>query len=99
MFLNIPLQADLQAIQQRQQLLIDQNLMKANAKRRSYDYQPNQRVLLKAISPTKLGIRSEGPYVITQVHTNGTITIQRNPNVTERINIRRVFPYRAHGVV
>jgi hypothetical protein len=95
MFLNIPLIADLQAIQQRRQLLIDENLMKANAKRRSYDYQPGQRVLLKVTSPTKLGVRSEGPFLITQVHTNGTITIRRNPTVTERINIRRVYPFRS----
>ena len=94
MFLNIPFQADLQAIQQRRQLLIDTNLMKKNAKRRSFDYQPGGQVLVKADSPSKLGDRSTGPYIITQVHTNGTITIQRSAHVTERLNIRRVYPYR-----
>ena len=34
-----------------------------------------------------------GPYAITQVHTNGTVTIRLSDNVTERINIRWIKPY------
>ena len=30
---------------------------------------------------------TEGPFPITQVHTNGTVTISLRPEVTERINI------------
>jgi hypothetical protein len=30
---------------------------------------------------------------IVRIHTNGTVTIQRTPLVTERINIRRLRPY------
>ena len=33
-----------------------------------------------------------GPFTITQVHTNGTIMIQRG-TMSERINIRRVTPF------
>jgi hypothetical protein len=33
-----------------------------------------------------------GPFTITQVHTNGTIRIQRG-TMSERINIRRVTPF------
>ena len=51
-------------------------------------------VYVKTIAPTKLGERSEGPYRVERVHTNGTITIRRNDHVTERVNIRRVFPTR-----
>ena len=40
-----------------------------------------------------MGEKYSGPYVITEVHVNGTITIQLGPNVTERINIRQVIPY------
>ena len=62
-------------------------------KRRRFDYAQKQRVLKKLHDPTKLGQRSTGPYTITQVHCNGTITIQIREGVTERINIRRVIPF------
>ena len=32
------------------------------------------------------------PFDITQVHTNGTVTIALNDHVSERINIRRIRP-------
>ena len=94
MFLNIPLIADWHAITQRREQLVNENLIRANKKRRTFDYAPNQHVLKKLIAPTKLGERTCGPFRITQVHTNGTITIERRPGVTERINIRRVIPFR-----
>jgi len=50
-----------------------------------------ERVLLTNVE-SKLGNRTEGPFLITQVHTNGTVTIQRRPFVTERLNIRRLMP-------
>ena len=37
--------------------------------------------------------RYHGPYPIQQVHNNGTVTILHQPNITERINIRRIKPY------
>ena len=42
---------------------------------------------------SKLGDRTTGSYKILQVNTNGTITIELRPEVTEQINIRRVIPY------
>jgi hypothetical protein len=92
MFLNLPLQADLRALQLHRQLRVDENLLRANSKRLNYDYRPGQMVYVKTLSPTKLGERSEGPFQVEVVHTNGTITIRRNQYVTERVNIRRVFP-------
>ena len=94
MFLNLPLEADLQALQKHRQLRVDRNLANANSRRLHYDYRPGQLVYVKSIAPTKLGERSEGPFQVEVVHTNGTITIRRNPYVTERVNIRRVFPTR-----
>jgi hypothetical protein len=94
MFLDIPIIANLQTIRDRRQVLINENLRRQNLKRRSFDYQPQQEVLVRIPNPTKLQDRAEGPYTIQQVHTNGTLTIQRAPHVTERINIRRVIPYR-----
>ena len=95
MLMNIPFQADLQAIQQRCQLIVDSNLRKANNRRISHDYQVNDQVLIKEIEPDKLSERATGPYQVRQVHSNGTLTIQIKPNVTQRINIRRVKPYKA----
>ena len=94
MFLNIPLVADWQAIAARREQHINDNLRRANKKRRQYDYTSGQKVLKKVHDPTKLGVRHSGPYAIERVHVNGTITIQLRPGLSERINIRRVIPYR-----
>ena len=93
MFLNIPLLADWHAITKQREHLINENLRRANKKRRRFDYAQNQKVLKKLHDPSKLGDRTTGPYKILQVHANGTITIELRPEVTERINIRRVIPY------
>ena len=61
--------------------------------RRSYDYIQSQKVLKKYPKPENLGLRKEGPYLITQVHTNGNVTIELRPGATERLNIWRVDPY------
>jgi hypothetical protein len=44
--------------------------------------------------PDKLESRTVGPYTITHVYTNGTLSIEVSPGVIERINVRRVRPYR-----
>ena len=46
-------------------------------------------------NPNKLDPRFIGPFVIQVVHANGTLTIARTEHVSERINLRRVRPYRA----
>ena len=63
-------------------------------KRRRYDYAAGEQVLKKVHNPTSLGVRTAGPYTIERVHVNGNLTIRLRPGVTERINIRRVLPYR-----
>ena len=94
MFLNIPLIADWQAIAKHREQRINEDLRRANLKRRQYDYCSGQKVLKRVHHPTKLGVRTSGPYPIERVHVNGTLTILLRPGVTERINIRRVIPYR-----
>ena len=94
MFLPVPLIADWIAIREHRERLIDHNLMRQNKKRRAFDYVQGQQVLKYIHKPTKLGRRVEGPYTIQQVHTNGTLTIELRPSVHQRINIRRVKPYR-----
>ena len=94
MFLDIPLVTDLVAIHQNRQQLINQRLIAANRKRFSYDYAVGEEVLKLVPRPGKMDARAEGPYPIERVHANGTLTIRLNPRVIERINIRRVKPYR-----
>ncbi len=94
MFLNIPLIADWHAITQRREHLINDNLIRENKKRRRYDYVPQQRVLKKNWKPRKLDKQTSGPYRVIQTHVNGTLTIELTPGVSERINIRRVIPYK-----
>lgn len=82
----------LRAIQQRRQLIIDENLRKQNARRRHHDYSIGDAVFIKAHNPDKLQPRSSGPFPITRVHANGTVTLQRTQHVRERVNLRRIFP-------
>ena len=94
MLLNIPLIADLRLLRYNRQALINQQLMHANRILVSHDYQPHDQVLVLAYQPDKLEPRATGPFTIERVHVNGTMTIRRSPYVTERINIRRIRPYR-----
>ena len=93
MFLNIPLMADWQLLNKKREHLVNENLRRANLKRRRFDYKVNQQILKKLHQPTKLGEWYEGPYKIEQVHVNGNVTIQLRRGVTERLNIRRIIPY------
>ena len=54
MFVDLPLQADLVLIRDRRQQLIDENLRRQNAKRREFEYQVGQEVLIKSVQPNKL---------------------------------------------
>jgi hypothetical protein len=90
MFLNVPLIADWQVIARS----CEHHVQRANRKQRQFDYAPGQQVLKKVHDPTKLGVRTEGPYTIECIHINGNLTILLREGITERINIRRVLPYR-----
>ncbi len=94
MFLNVPLIADWQAIAPTCEHHVNENLCCANRKRRQYDYALGQQVLKKVHNPTKLGVRTEGPYTIERVHVNGNLTILLRERITECINIQIVLPYR-----
>ena len=94
MFLKISLVADWQAIALHRELRINYDLCRANRKRRQYDFDSGHKVLKKVHNPTKLGVRTSGPYTVERVHVNGTLTIQLSERISERINIRRLLPYR-----
>ena len=93
MLLNIPILANYEMIRRKRQARIAYNVDRENAKRTRKDYVAGDEVLILSENPRKLDPRAVGPFVIQQVHTNGTVTILRNENVYERINVRRIKPY------
>ena len=93
MFLNVPLIADWQAIACTCEHHVNENLQCANRKQRQFDYAPGQQVLKKVHNPTKLGVRTEGPYTIEHIHVNGNLTTLLRKGITERINKWRDLSY------
>jgi transposase InsO family protein len=77
MLLPIPLSADYNEIRIRRQAIIDENNRKANLRRHFKDYSPGDQVLILLRPLSKLGQKTMGPFPITQVHINGTVTIER----------------------
>ena len=103
MLLNIKHVVDWHYMQTRRQKIASENNARENAKRVPHKYKVGDKVLKasgnpsnkKEISPT-LQRPFEGPYEITNVWNNGTVTIRRTVRggaVFERINIRRIRPY------
>ena len=93
-FLDIPLIADCKMIHQQSKTLVNERLRQLNQGRRSFGYIQGQRVLKKKHRSDKLRELTDGPYLITRVHTNGIVSIELRPNVIEQINTRRLIPYR-----
>ena len=81
-------------IHQRRQTVIDENNRRANLRRIFRDYVAGDEALVRTYNPATLQEKAEGPFRVAQVHVDGTLTIDRAPNVQERINIHRVRPYR-----
>ena len=78
----------------RRQAVIDDNNRQANLRQVFKDYRIGENVMLVVPDPNTLQERAQGPFEITTVHVNGTVTIHRGNGVQERINIRRIRPYR-----
>ena len=93
MLLPIPVIANYAMIRAKRQVVIDEANRKENLRRQFKDYHIGDQVLIKIKDPSKLEDRFVGPYTITNIHVNGTVTIQRGQTVLERINIRRLKPF------
>ena len=91
--LNIPFVADWDYIKQRKQHIIHKNNMQENAKCIMHKYQENDKVLQKNEKHQKFGGPEYiGPYIITAVNENGTVTIRKN-GFYDTVNIRQIKPY------
>ena len=95
MFFYLPFLTDILALQNTRQQLVDTRLLCENATCISHNYQVSDQVLKKSVLllSNKLKPSFTSPHEITQVHTNGTVTIRLSDNVTECINIRQIKPY------
>ena len=89
---NIKHEANWKAINERKQRIIAKNNKYENSKRLSHDYKVGDKVLLERHDARKMERPYDGPYKITQVYTNGTVTIKKGA-VYQRHNIRRIQPY------
>ena len=92
--MQVPLIADLDAIRGRRQQLIDNNLLRTNNKRVDYNYAVDGKAYVKVHEPNKLEEVLHGPYCITRIYSNGTVEIQLNPDTFDRVNIRKLVPYK-----
>ena len=93
MVLNLSYEADWASIKAKKQALINKNNARENSSRIPKDYVVGDKVLLERIGSRKYERPYDGPFKITQVYTNGTVQIQKGA-MSERINIRRIFPYK-----
>ena len=85
--------AEWDVLRQKKQKIIDQNNVRENSRRIDFDYRVGQKILIiNTDIQRKLDNPTTGPYEITDVFSNGTVTIRRG-NVLERLNIRRIKPY------
>ena len=94
MFIDVPLIADLVAIRNNRQQLINNNLIRHNRKRYDYHYRLGDRIMVRVYDPDKMQEKLHGPYRIVEIRTNGTVRIQRASNVLETFNIRKIVPYK-----
>ncbi len=94
MYYNVLLIADWHMLMRRCEHHVSKSLHRQNCCHHKWDYAMGQKVLKKVFEPTKIGPQTTGPYVIPCVHVNGNVTVQLQPEVTERLNIRRAIPYR-----
>jgi hypothetical protein len=94
MLFEIPFIADWQKIGEHRQRLTDLNSARENKGRIDYDHKVGQKVLVRkeGILCKPESIWHRKPWLITSVHTNGTIMVQRG-NKLDWMNIRRVKPF------
>ena len=92
MVINTPFIADWEAIKQRKQQIIDKNNKMENSKRKEHIYRVWDQVLFKNKWAQKYKRPYKGPYTITKVWENGTVTLRMGA-VQNRVNIRWIKPY------
>jgi hypothetical protein len=83
--------ADWQHIKQREQMLIDKNNKRENAKRIDCDHAVGNSILKIKAGTLKMEQPREGRFNVIRARTDGTVATQKGP-VEERLNIRQIIP-------
>ena len=96
MIFNIQYEADWQLIRERKLARMRDNNARENSRRIEHDYAVGDLVSLVKADFSKAEPDREGPYKITRVHTNGTVTVQKD-RVEKRLNIRQCSPWHAES--
>ena len=93
MIFNVKHVADWEAITQCKQKMINENNTRENAKCLKYTYKIHDKVLLERHDAQKYESPYLGPFEVTDVFTNGTITIKKGASY-EQVNIGRLILFR-----
>ena len=72
--------------------MINENNTRENAKCLKYTYKIHDKVLLECHDAQKYESPYLGPFEVTDVFTNGTVTIKKGATY-EWVNIRRFIPF------
>ena len=93
MILPITCVTNWEIIRNKKQLRIQHNNFLENKRRRPFSYTLNMEIMLNDPTGVKLSSKCKGPFTVSKVHSNGTVTIYLKPNVFQRVNICRIKPY------
>ena len=93
MILNMQYLADWTAIKAHKQQLIHKNNIIENSKCISHQYKVGDKVMLENHHANKYEQLYKGPYLVTQVNTNGTVCLKIG-GVMDTMNIRCIHPYK-----
>ena len=94
MFMSIEATIDWNPIKQRKQEAIRKSNERENSKRIHRQYKKGDWLTIqKPGILRKLSVPRLGPYKVLKHHTNGDITYEKEPNVEDKVNIRRTYPY------
>ena len=92
MLLPIQYVADWTRIALQKQKRIDESNKHENSSRIPHTYKPGDKVLIiKPRTLPKVESPQKGPYSITEIHNNGTVTIKDGP-VLQQGNIHHITP-------
>ena len=94
MYMPIETTIDWNSIKEQKQKAIRKSNERENPKRIHRQYKKGDWITIqKPGILRKLSVPRLGPYKILKHHTNGDLTYQKEPFVTDKVNIRRTYPY------
>ena len=94
MFMPTNLPIDWKANKERKQKVIGKSNERENSKRIHFQYKKGDYMTFqKSGILRKLSVSQLDPYKVLKHHANGDMTYEKELNVTDKVNIRCVYPY------